>query len=255
MKVIFLGASGGIQTSQSSNVSFCVIHEGEALLVETSGSPVTEMKRQRIDPLCLTGVLITHSHIDHIYALPSLIHNLWLMKRTAPLAIYANQQTMVMVKDLLALFALESKKGMFPIIYQILDHEKELTTGLFCINSMTVNHSIPTSGISISSGQRKVVYLADSSPLPSYTEMMKEADLFIHEASGPASQEQALNLSGHSSGAQAGAAASSCKAARLVLCHLPEDARTVHVMYEEARKAFGGEVILAAEGVVYGDDA
>ena len=87
MKIVFFGTAGAIQSKDNANVSFSVVEKKLSILVDSSGNPVQYLNRVGIDPKKLDSLILTHSHIDHIYAVPSLIHNLWLMKRKKPLNI------------------------------------------------------------------------------------------------------------------------------------------------------------------------
>ncbi len=113
MNAYFLGYTGSMQRRGVSNTSLAVTAEGRTLLVDLSGSPVQALKEADIDPATIAGVLLTHTHIDHIYALPSLLHQLWLGGRTEPLALISNGPTAAFAKRLIDLFDLERKKGSF----------------------------------------------------------------------------------------------------------------------------------------------
>ena len=76
MKLIFFGTCGGIQTRINTNVTFLIVDQELSILVDASGNPVHYLERAGIDPRTLDILLLTHTHTDHIYALPSLIHNL-----------------------------------------------------------------------------------------------------------------------------------------------------------------------------------
>ena len=100
MKIVFFGTAGAIQSKDNTNVSFSVVEKKLSILVDSSGNPVQYLKREGIDPKKLDILILTHSHTDHIYAVPSLIHNLWLMKRKKPLSIISNQFTINKANEL-----------------------------------------------------------------------------------------------------------------------------------------------------------
>ncbi len=104
MKIVFFGTAGAIQSKDNTNVSFSVVEKKLSILVDSSGNPVQYLKRAGIDPKKLDILILTHSHTDHIYAVPSLIHNLWLMKRKKPLNIISNQFTINKAKELCNVF-------------------------------------------------------------------------------------------------------------------------------------------------------
>ena len=50
--------------------------------------------------------LLTHEHIDHVYALPSLLHHLWLGGRAKALDIYIPEGMEPLVNGLIDLFGI-----------------------------------------------------------------------------------------------------------------------------------------------------
>ena len=121
MVVSFLGYANSVQHIDSGNVSICVSSSNFNLLIDVSGAPIMEMKKAHVDPMCLSMILLTHSHIDHMYALPSLIHQLWLMGKRDPLIILSNEETIKVAKQLCEAFSLSQKKGMFTIIWKTIE--------------------------------------------------------------------------------------------------------------------------------------
>ena len=131
MNFAFVGHCGSIQTEQSSNTSLMVREGAHTILIDVSGSPVQAMRKLDVDPVQLDAVILTHSHIDHIYALPSLLHNLWLMKRSRRLAIIANKETLQCAASLCSVFSLEAKNAFFGIDWtEATDMEVSQTYGL-----------------------------------------------------------------------------------------------------------------------------
>ena len=196
MKLIFFGTSGGIQTKTNANVCFLIIDEELSVLIDVSGNPVQYLERAGVDPRSLDALVLTHSHTDHIYALPSLIHNLWLMRRDKPLSIISNPFTLERAKELCACFSLLSKENLFQI-----DWIRDTLGG---IELFPVAHSTPTSGVKISSSRSCIVYSSDTSPCETVIRAAKGEKVLIHEASNTAEFEARLNSAGHSSCRQAG---------------------------------------------------
>jgi len=236
MKLIFFGTCGGIQTRINTNVTFLIVDQELSILVDASGNPVHYLERAGIDPRTLDILLLTHTHTDHIYALPSLIHNLWLMKREKPLSIIANQFTLAKAQELCTFFLLLSKENLFQI-----DWIKDNLSG---IELFPVNHSTPTSGFKIKSSTTSIVYSSDTSPCKRVIQEAKGAKTLIHEASNTSEFEDRLNSAGHSSGRQAGQVASSAGVETLFLCHFdPQYANDSTELIMEAGIAFDGKVI------------
>lgn len=240
MIVYVLGSTGSIQGREASNTSLAVTSAGRTLLIDVSGSPIQALKRSSIDPLSVDVLLLTHAHIDHLYALPSLIHQMWLMGRTADLTIVANKETIEVAQSLCALFSLAEKRGIFAVNWQVAEEGRAaVTVGKMAITLFSVPHGIPTLGCTLEEGDEKVVYLADCKSSGSYPPCAWKADLLIHEAGGVAEEEERLMKSGHSSARQAAEAALLLEAQRLVLVHLPCDEGEQGRLLREASALFG----------------
>lgn len=245
MKIVFFGTAGAIQTEDNTNVSFSVVEEKFSILVDSSGNPIQYLKRAGIDPTKLDVLILTHSHIDHIYALPSLIHNLWLMKRKKPLSIISDQFTINKAKELCNIFSLSSKEGLFPINWLSAD-DREINISLMIkIQLFPVLHSTPTSGFKIITSTSSLVYSSDTSPSKEVISRASGAKALIHEASGTLNLEEKLNKAGHSSGRQAGEVAKKAGVKFLFLCHFDFSEGSSQDKVEfEAKSSFQGKVII-----------
>ena len=245
MKIIFFGTAGAIQSKDNTNVSFSVIEKKLSILVDSSGNPVQCLKRVSIDPTKFDVLVLTHFHTDHIYALPSLIHNLWLMKRKKPLSIISNQFTINKAKELCNVFSLSSKEGLFSINWKNIDEgESDVFPGVK-IQLFSVLHSIPTSGIKIITSNSSLVYSSDTSPSKEVINRASGVKALIHEASGTLNLEEKLNKAGHSSGRQAGEIAKKAGVKFLFLCHFDfSEGSTQDKVEFEAKSSFQGKVIV-----------
>lgn len=252
MTITFFGITGGIQSRESTNTSFAVRAGQISLLVDCSGSPVMSLRQDGIDPRSLDAVVLTHAHTDHIYAFPSLVHNLWLMGREPVLRVIGNPGTLARARQLCEPLGLLQKKGLFPIEWLELEDGQVspwpgCTTALF-----PVEHSVPTSGVRITAGGATVVYSSDTSPCRRVVNEARGAQVLVHEASGTEVREADLNAKGHSSGRQAGSLAREVGVQTLFLCHVdPTDTESVDSISREAAAAHNGEVIVPKPGVAY----
>lgn len=178
----FLGNSGGIQSKMGGNTSLLISNNETLVLIDTSGSPIKAIEDSGFDSESLDVVLLTHKHIDHIYALPSLIHNLWLKKRTRALDIYGNEQVIDFACELINLFGLPQKANMFEIVFHKIVENQELQLKGLYAKPFVVNHGVSTFGFVFTDRkQNKVVYTSDcnaSTTLPSFAQ---DCDVLIHE--------------------------------------------------------------------------
>lgn len=239
MKVQFLGITGSIQTAHSGNMSLLVSHGDTKVLVDVSGSPMQSLALCNVDPLQLTHLFLTHAHVDHLYGLPSLLHQLWLLGRRVEFSLIGNKETISKAKQLCAIFSLDEKKNMFPLNWIVLDEVMQtLHCGDLVLHPFPVSHGIPTFGCLFISDEGSVAYLADSTPLKNYPLNLQKPTLLIHEVGGLDSEREALNDKGHSSALQAALVAKELHAGRLLLCHLPAQETLYQELLDEARSVF-----------------
>ncbi len=103
MQVDILGYSGSLQTEKSSNSSLLVREDSTSILVDASSSPCQALLKKGVNPDTFDALVLTHAHIDHIYAYPTLIHNLWIKKRSKKLILIGNENSVKMANELLLL--------------------------------------------------------------------------------------------------------------------------------------------------------
>lgn len=248
MNVSFLGISGGIQSQKSSNVSFVVTEEKISVLAEVSGNSAGSVSACGVDLTELDAVVLSHAHVDHIYALPSLLHNMWLLKRNKPLHVFANISTLDIARTLCAVFGLEKKPGMFRVEWSAFAGQ-DVHVGPLTIETFPTVHGIPTLGFALSASGRKLAYFADTGPIIDCPSPSMGANAVIHEAGGVESDEIELNISGHCSGRQAALAAarslqSDHSLPMLFLCHLPPSLAKQAAILSEARFFYSGKTII-----------
>lgn len=245
MRLIFFGTAGAVQSEDNSNISFSIVEDQFSILIDASGNPVQFLKKAGIDPLNLDVLVLTHSHTDHIYAFPSLIHNLWLMKRKKTLNIITNPFTEEKAKGLCTVLSLLSKESLFRLNWITLEEGLFELTPELKIHIFPVEHSTPTSGFKIYSPASSLVYSCDTAPINRVIHEARSAGALIHEASGTIEEEKRLNEAGHSSGRQAGEAAENAGVETLFLCHFDYKKGSSHREVErEARSAFRKKTIV-----------
>lgn len=255
MELIFFGAHGAVPAPESGNVSFLLRGEDWAMMTDASGNPVQSLLRAGADPLELDCLVLSHTHTDHLYALPSLVHTLWMMKRRKPLVLLSDPVTETRAKELLSLFGLLTREGLFPLRFLYPEDGFDISGGAE-IRLFPVSHSVPTSGFRLTAGGLCVVYTSDTAPLTALRGDAGSADILIHEASGTAAEESELNAVGHSSARQAAEAAVTVGARVLFLCHAPPGDESVSALILEAERIFrGGAVVFPRAFHTYRADA
>src|SRR5258705_9421379 len=102
----FLGTSGALASDRRDNTSIVVEAGGAAVLLDCGGSAIHRLRRLGVDPLALTHIVVTHLHVDHSYGLPSLVRQLMILERQAPLTVVCRPEHVEALRTLLRLFNL-----------------------------------------------------------------------------------------------------------------------------------------------------
>lgn len=254
LKLIFLGVNGSLQDTDSGNTSLLVTGKEGSLAVDLSCN-LAAVVNAGVD-----AVILTHEHIDHVYGLPSLLHQMWIAGRGKALNIHVPQGLEQLADGLIHLFGLREKKNMFEIRLR--------TEPVFCVGTMKVttfptDHTEMSIGVVIEDGMEggmgdgmedtiedvmkdvrsKLVYTCDTRPLRDIPSFMEGAQVLIHEASGLFKDEEELLRKGHSSGADAGKMARELGVDKLYLCHLPRGEEAKFQILREAKMVFGESFI------------
>jgi ribonuclease Z len=250
----FFGTSGAIPSSSRDNTALAFYSEAEAVLVDASGSPYQKILKAGLDPMRVSSLIVTHRHVDHVYGLPSLAHNMGLAGRRTALHVYALAETLLVLRGFLDLFPLEEKMP-----YRIDLHTLPPTEGHevlrakgFRILSTPVRHGAPNVGLRVewdSSQERgAVVYSSDTSPCPSLVALARSADVLIHEATFLHTDAARAAADGHTTGYQAGEVARQAEVRRLFLCHFSAEIQDrLEELRQEALRAYVGPVELPEE--------
>ena len=243
-RVVALGSAAAVPDAEHANTYLAVEGERGFFLIDCADSPLTRIQRAGLAPERLRGLIITHFHPDHVFGLPILLMNIWLLGRTDPLPVYGLQDALERFEALMDLFRWQEWPGLFPVLCRIIPGEVGalvLEDEEFRITGAPVKHLVPTLGLRIENKRSGgvVAYSSDTSPCDAVVALARDADVLIHEAAG--------NTLGHSSAAQAGEIARRAGAGRLVLIHYRPASWQYGHWLDEAAAAFGGPVELAQD--------
>lgn len=229
--VRFLGCNGSLQERGGGNTSLLVSSESTTILVDVS-SNIQEAVEGNID-----YVFITHSHIDHCYGLPSLLHQLWLSGRKRSLTVYAPKEILPLLEAQVSLFALREKKNFFDLF---IEEARAVSLSDIDVHPFKTDHTNASIGLFFldKKDNKKLLYTSDTRPIKEVDLMWMDSDILIHESSGISLEEDTLVRKGHSSALDAADLASRINCKKLILCHLPNDDEIKKKIEEEAQSVF-----------------
>jgi ribonuclease Z len=250
----FFGTSAAVPSPDRDNTALAFYSQDEVVLVDCSGSPYQKILKAGLDPMRVSSLIVTHRHVDHVYGIPSLAHNMGLAGRRAPLRVYALPEAMRTVRGFMELFPLEEQMPYRIELHEIPGKEGyEVLRGKgLKVLSTPAKHGAASIGLRVerdSPGERgAVVYSGDTSPSPALIAVSRGADILIHEATFLHSDAARAAADGHTTGYQAGEVARQAGVKRLILCHFGAGVSTrLDELRLEAVRAFGGPVELPEE--------
>jgi ribonuclease Z len=243
-KVIILGSSNAVPTSEGENTHMLVVGKKRMLLIDCVSNPIVRLEQAGVDFNNLTDMIVTHFHPDHASGIPLLLMDMWLMGRHKPLNIYGLHYTLDRVETMMNLYNWSEWPHFFPVVFYRLPSD-EMTSVLSCddfiVHASPVHHMIPNIGLRIQFPQTNKImaYSCDTEPCDEVVRLATNADVLIHEATGESP--------GHSSAKQAGEIGQKAGAKKMFLIHYPTGRFARSGLVEEAKSVFGREVELAKD--------
>lgn len=252
-KVILLGTAGAVTDGKRDNVSLVGISGSYYMLIECGGSAAHKLARLGLPYEHLEDIIITHTHLDHVYGLPGLIFSMRYkdMQRTVPLRIHCPEDAVADIHAILEVFGLLDGR-FFPIELHgipcqenalVLENDRLTTT------STPVAHvpDLPTYSIKIVSNVsgKTVVYSSDTGPCERLLQFASGVDLLFHECAG-LSKHPIPDI--HSNALQVGEIARQSAVEQLILLHFTtvlDD--TPEELIAEVRQNFAGKVHVASD--------
>lgn len=243
-KVIILGSSNAVPSKDHENTHLVILGKERTILVDCVSNPVVRLEQAGVDFNDLTDIVITHFHPDHVSGIPLLLMDMWLMGRTKPINIYGLHYTLDRLETLMGFYGWSEWPNFFSVgFFRLPDAEMAFVMDCeeFKIHSSPVHHMIPTIGLRVEckSTAKILAYSCDTEPCEQTVRLADGADILIHEAAGA--------TFGHSSAEQAGEIATRAEVGKLYLIHYPTGRFANGDIVAEARKTYGGEVIVAKD--------
>lgn len=169
----------------------------------------------------VSGLIITHAHMDHTSGFPLLMEKLWLGGREEPIPVVGIEPALAQAQRLWEAFepVHADWEGIPPIKWRKVDHRQDArvwSEAPWTITASPVDHGdTPNVGLRFEHGpsDRVVAYSCDTAPTAGVVHLARGADLLVHEANGVGDN--------HSTAAGAAEVASEADVDHLLLVHLP----------------------------------
>jgi ribonuclease BN (tRNA processing enzyme) len=196
MKLRILG-SAGAELPSFNPPAFMV--DGQLLLdAGTIGSVLTEEEQWR-----LKHIFITHSHLDHIRALPAFADNIIIKNIAHSIHVHGIQDVIDAMRQHLFNDVIWPDFTCIPsrekpvLKFDTIQCGHEYCVGEFHIRAIAVDHTVPAVGYCVRKGGKKLVYSGDTGPTEEIWGYASGADALIVEASFPNNMEPLALLTKH----------------------------------------------------------
>jgi len=217
-RLTLLGVGCGIPDADRDFTSLVWHGSGAPLLIDAGGTPYTKLLKAGIEPVTLGGILLTHSHCDHVSGLAPLLFSLYLAGRRDPknpIPIYGLAPTLARAKRIIEAFELDNIAA--PVVWTEIQPYDQIPPGTdnWKLTTAPTLHSRPCVALRFeeTATGRALAYSCDTAPCPEVEALAQGAEVLIHEATTPGP------FSSHTSPRQAGEVAVRAGVKRLVLVH------------------------------------
>jgi ribonuclease Z len=214
-RMILLGVGTGVPDVDREHTHMVWDGPGGPLLIDVGGSAYQRLLRAGIDPQELAGVVLTHSHPDHIHGLAPLLFSIGLAGRREPLPIYGLAATLAMAEAIATAMELDYSYVVPPDWRPITAGDTLALEAGWQMRTAPTAHSRPCIALRFErpADGTALTYSADTEPCAAVQELAAGSRVLIHEATTPEP------FAGHTTPRQAGAIAAAAGVAELVLVH------------------------------------
>ena len=239
----------------------------EVLMFDCGRSASTNLARAGVGCEEVDRLFLTHLHFDHIVDVPYLVFAGWVKVRNRRLEIYGPEGTREFVERIIRppfeqdiSSRLSHGKDIQPLDPDVIEVDGNhcfLEREDYRISAVFTDHgNIPTLAYRVDAGDRRVIITGDGTPDEDFPAFCKGADLLAIECSGtPEFLETQPWGAWHITPADIADIARKAEVKRVMIKHLviediTGDRTSPYQMAEQIRSGYGGEVLVAEDGLV-----
>ncbi len=209
-------------------------------LIDVGVGVLTNLLRSGTRLDSINDVYVSHVHSDHIGDFTGLVWAMAMDERTKPLRVVSSASAASALKSILELQATPKAWVKFDIVFV-----RPEQAGVKCMATL---HQPENLAYRFETNDGDFVYVGDTAKYDKVGEFARGCDLLVHDSTFLNGQESLAILTNHSTAREAGVAAKSARASRLVLTHISPNNKNSEEKYRaEASESFGGKVIVARD--------
>ena len=199
MRIYFLGIGGWVSNPAYGQSAILIEEDNTRILLDAGEGTYGRLTTCcQLSPCDLDYILLTHRHGDHILGIPTLVQHAKL--QDCKLRVVASSDVIEAIELLLEAVGIKQYLTYLEFTEVGGDAEIKLCSNLI-IRAVRAAHPVPALSYIIRIGDKVVAYSGDTSPNPEFTAAAKNANVLIHEVSGPEEMKSTLNSLGHTSSA------------------------------------------------------
>jgi len=164
----------------------------------TIGSVLSEEEQWR-----LQNIFITHSHLDHIRAIPALADNIIIKNLHHGVKVFSTAAVISAMREHMFNNIIWPDFSVIPtpespvISFETIETGVDYTVSEYRIRAIPVNHTVPAVGYRVCHGDTTLVYTGDTGPTEEIWKYVNGIDALIVEVSFPNHMEPLAMLTKH----------------------------------------------------------
>lgn len=246
MDLVVLGSDAMYARPGGATAGYLVREDGFNLWVDVGSGTLANAQRH-LDLDDVGAVLISHRHPDHLVDMfPFFYFRQYGRETPAPATpLFGPPGVFDTMRGLLSGDAASEFATSFDFVE--VDPGKDIEAGPFAIQTAPMAHPVPTLGLRVEAAGAVLAYTADTGPTDHLAGLAEGAGILLAEATWQddgGTHPPDLHLTA----ADAGRAAASAGARRLILTHIKPGLDRDRSR-REAAETFGGDVVVAEEGL------
>jgi ribonuclease Z len=202
--IVFLGTSSGMPSPTRFCSSLLFRTPRSNFLLDCGEGTAFSLARNRIDPLLIDSIFVSHSHVDHLGGLFLLIQAMYLLERRGALEIYVPDEALSVVRDFFNTCYLFPEKLNFELAFVAMmpgfrfDREgviltahpnRHLVGNRTVIEELKMPNRMQSFCFVLNISGRTIVYSSDIESSKDLAEIVDGADILITECVHPRLEE------------------------------------------------------------------
>jgi ribonuclease BN (tRNA processing enzyme) len=238
VELVVLGTGGGWAKPGHAASGYLISHDGFNLWVDLGNGTMANLQ-EHVDLGDVHALAISHRHFDHFLDLYPFFLARWWGTSEPPIPLFAPpgmfEHALQLEVDLPAAF-----------VPTVVEPGETFQAGPLTVRTGAMRHPVPTMGMRIEADGQVMAYSADTGPTDELVRLADGAGVLLAEATWVDVPSWADQV--HMTATEAGEIGRKAGVGQLLLTHVWPN-NPMETVRQHATEAFGGPVVLAAEGM------